>query len=71
MLILGADVNRHLLPFKLFLMENKIDPEVKKAIWKIILYVVTVVAGLFGGAAAADADVLHVLPQNDIEYVQE
>lgn len=52
-------------------MENKIDPEVKKAIWKIVLYVVTVVAGLFGGAAAADADVLHVLPQNDFEYVQE
>lgn len=63
MLILGADVNRHLFNLLIFfVMENKIDPEVKKAIWKIVLYVVTVVAGLFGGAAAADADFLHVLP---------
>lgn len=64
-------MNRHLLTFYFISMEKNIDPEVKKAIWKIVLYVVTVVAGLFGGAAAADADVLHVLPQNDYEYVQE
>lgn len=35
-------------------MSNKeIDPEVKKAIWKIVLYAVTVLASLFAGNVAA------------------
>lgn len=33
--------------------EKKIDPELKKAIWKIVVYAVTVLASLFAGNVAA------------------
>lgn len=33
--------------------DNKISPEVQKAIWKIILYAVTVLGSLFAGNVAA------------------
>lgn len=48
---------------------NKIDPEVKKAIWKIVLYAVTVFASLFAGNVAAKNGYRFINPQNDSSYV--
>lgn len=33
--------------------ENEMSPDVKKAIWKIVLYAVTVLASLFAGNVTA------------------
>lgn len=40
--------------------DNKIDPETKKVIWQIIVYVVTVLASFFGGNAAASANIINL-----------
>ena len=34
-------------------VKTEVDPEVKKAIWKIVIYAVTVLASLFAGNVAA------------------
>lgn len=50
-------------------MSNKdISPEVKKAIWKIVIYAVSVLAALFGGNAAAKAGYKFINKER-IEYV--
>lgn len=52
--------------------DNKISPEVKKAIWKIIVYAVGVLAGLFAGNVAAKNGIHFVQPdKTEIVYVQE
>lgn len=45
--------------------ENKLDPEVKKAIWKIVLYAVTVLAAAFGGNVAAKNG-YRIIPKPDV-----
>lgn len=51
--------------------KNEVDPEVKKAFWKIVLYVVSVLAALYGGNAAARAGYKFYPFNNErIEYVQ-
>lgn len=51
-------------------MSNKeISPEVKKAIWKVILYAVTVFASLFAGNVAAENGYQFVTPNTYQEYV--
>lgn len=52
-------------------METKFDPEVKKAIWKIVLYAVTVFASLFAGNVAARNGFHFINPKSDVEYVQK
>lgn len=47
--------------------DNKMDPEVKKAIWKIVLYAVSVLGALFGGNAMAKAG-YHFIPKQNVEY---
>ena len=49
--------------------KNEIDPEVKKAIWKIVLYAVTVFASLFAGNVAANNG-YHFIDKERIENVQ-
>lgn len=51
--------------------KNEIDPEVKKAIWKVILYAVTVFASLFAGNVAAKNGYKFVTPNTYFEYVQQ
>jgi hypothetical protein len=46
--------------------EKQIDPEVKKAIWKIIVYAVTILAAAFGGNVAA-RNGYHIMPQSGSE----
>lgn len=46
--------------------ENKLDPEVKKAIWKIVLYAVTVLAAAFGGNVAA-RNGYRLIPKTDVQ----
>lgn len=50
---------------------EKIDPEVKKAIWKVIVYAVTVFASLFAGNVAAKNGYKFVTPNTYLEYVQQ
>lgn len=45
-------------------MQEKFDPEVKKAIWKVIVYAVTVFASLFAGNVAAKNGI-HFIPKNE------
>lgn len=49
--------------------DNKLDPEVKKAIWKVIVYAVTIFASLFAGNVAAKNGI-HFINQERIENVQ-
>lgn len=44
--------------------ENKIDPEVKKAIWKVIVYAVSVFAALFAGNVSAKCG-YRIIPKTD------
>lgn len=51
--------------------KTEIDPEVKKAIWKIVVYAVSVLAALFGGNAMAKNGIHFInKPSNTIEYVE-
>ena len=50
-------------------MKNEIDPEVKKAIWKVIVYAVTVFASLFAGNVAAHNG-YHFINKERIENVR-
>lgn len=51
-------------------MDNKLDPEVKKAIWKIVVYAVSVFAALFAGNAAAKAGYKFIQkPLDQVAYV--
>lgn len=50
--------------------KTKLDPEIKKAIWKIVIYAVTVLAAAFGGNVAAKNGI-HFLPQKPDTYVCE
>lgn len=49
--------------------ENNMNPEVKKAIWKIVIYAVSVFAALFGGNAMAKNGIHFTNSQNDSAYV--
>lgn len=51
--------------------EKQIDPELKKAIWKIVVYAVTILASLFAGNAAAKNGYkfTDMFNSNNIEYV--
>ena len=42
---------------------NEMNPDVKKAIWKIVVYAVTIFASLFAGNYAADANIIHSNPK--------
>lgn len=55
--------------------KNEIDPEVKKAIWKIIVYAVSVLAALFAGNVSAKCG-FRFFPQiyqetSNSEYVSQ
>lgn len=57
-------------PFlKIIIMDNKLDPEVKKAIWKIVVYAVSVFAALFAGNAAAKNGIHFINLKNQSAYV--
>ena len=47
-------------------METKLDPEVKKAIWKVVVYAVTVFASLFAGNVAAKNGFHFITPKTDV-----
>lgn len=49
--------------------DKKLDPEVKKAIWKIVIYAVSVLAALFGGNAAAKNGI-HFIPRDNPPIVK-
>lgn len=53
-------------------METKLDPEtkkeLKKAIWKIVIYAVTLLAAAFGGNVAAKNG-YRIISKSDTEYV--
>lgn len=57
---------------KIYVMSNnEISPDVKKAIWKIVLYAVTVLASLFAGNVAARNGYHFINPQSEIVCSQE
>lgn len=49
--------------------QSSMSPEVKKAIWKIVIYAVSVFAALFGGNAMAKNGIHFINPQKDTTYV--
>lgn len=51
--------------------DKEMSPEVKKAIWKIVIYAVSVLAALFGGNVAAKNGI-HFIPktESEVTYVQ-
>lgn len=51
--------------------QQKLDPEVKKAIWKVIVYAVTVFASLFAGNVAAKNGYHFINSKTPIEYVEK
>lgn len=52
-------------------METKLDPEIKKAIWKVVLYAVTIFASLFAGNTMAKNGVHFITPKTDTICFQE
>lgn len=46
-----------------------LDPEIKKAIWKIVIYAVTILAAAFGGNVAARNGYHFINPKSDTAYV--
>lgn len=50
-------------------MKESINPEVKKAIWKIIIYAVSVLAAAFGGNVAAKNG-YHIINPKTESHVQ-
>lgn len=49
--------------------ENKIDPEVKKALWKIILYAVTILGSLFAGNTMAKNGITFI--SKEVPHVEQ
>lgn len=49
--------------------KNEIDPKVRKAVWQIIIYVVSVLAGIFGGQVAQENG-YGLISKNDSSYVE-